>query len=183
MKVNNRNILFKILILCFSFYIRIEAQTNDTIILGKRLNTVWGRKISPDNMANFRFTSYYKIYFKLGSNGTWRRTGVFGKKLHPYLKNDEAIQLNFNEYKKAKRQSYVLYFGSVIGIYAWEAYLVHRWSLVNQFYLSSLWEPASLALFILPEISFYIGRKRNIKGDLKLMRAVYLNNNNYLFKQ
>ncbi|MEI7587701.1 hypothetical protein, partial [Runella sp.] len=87
-------ILF-ITLLIFSLGTSLFAQ-NPNIYLGKRKNIVWDRKIDYRNLGSI-YTYYYPVYYKTNTQ-SYRKAGMFGGRLAPYMATDPEAWTEFKKF-------------------------------------------------------------------------------------
>ena len=162
--------IYLLIIISLSLNLGAQFSKNDSLFVGKRGNVIWDRKINVFNLGNEKWTSYYRIYFKKAGDSDWQKVGRFGKNIYPHLSKSEEVLLNYNTYKAQKKQSYVL-LSSAIGILTgWTLYTAYELNRTND--ITVYLKPIPIAMLVGFEVCFYLGKRKNTKGDLYLIQAI-----------
>ncbi len=169
-----KKLILIILFIGISSTVKSQFSKNDSLFVGKRGNVIWDRKIHVFNLGNEEWTSYYRIYFKRAGDTEWHKVRKLGANIFPYLKKSDTAMSNFYEFKRHKKQSYVLLLSAITILTGWMFYTAHELNRTND--ISTYIKPIPLTMLAGFEVCFYLGKRKNTKGDLKLIQAVRLAN-------
>ncbi len=164
------------LLLLFCLNIVVEAQSNVTaqedwkISLGKRKNNLLSREIREINLGN-TFTSYNPVFFKVGDSEEWKKVGIRGAHILPYIPSNDFSENHFRVFKQKKTASYWCLGVSVLSYAAWGLSSLDFAIQNNSLGINSFVNPRSLA-FLVGTIGCYAwGASLNAKADLELFMA------------
>jgi hypothetical protein len=166
----SKSIFICVPFLLFAVSLKAQFSKSDSLQVGKRGNVIWDRKISVFNLGNEQWNYYYKIFYRSGTDAHWHKTGPLGRKLKPYFENNEAAKQQFNLYRRQKKRSFLMLGAAGASLGAWTTYTAYELNRTND--LKTYVKPLPLLLLTSYFVTFYFGRKTNIKGDIHLLRAV-----------
>lgn len=165
-----------VLIALLTFPLFGQNQNTPQILIGKREHTYFSREIKEENLGLLK-TAYYRIFFKLEGEEKYRQTGIFGKKIKPYLETNPQSLALFKKYRTKKMISYGCLAGSLVSLTGW------FYNSVN--YIGNNSNPTLKGLFTSPGsligLAAYVGfgftgTFLNVQGDKDLFNAVQIYN-------
>ncbi len=184
----------KLLLLCLilstfvSCFSQNSRQADTNILIGKRKNIIWDRKITGKNIGNMFYNSYYPIYFKPSIKTQWQKIGLLGQNIQPYLSDNDSSYKLFRKYRQNKGISYASLPVTSACLLIW-AYSAGAYNLRNNigkdpiYIFGSYLRPYSLVFLGSYFVSYYLGMRFNARGDIYLKKSVDYRNSLYKYRK